>query len=504
MANSARQPNVLLVTSDEQRWDQLGCTGMTGIGTPHLDRLAREGVCLTRAYTASPTCTPCRVSLLTGTYPSIHGAYCIGVNADPFPEPLLPRTLAAHGYHTALVGKHHFVTRTCEDRQLGAPPGEELEYYRSWHGPWLGFTEVYASTGHTTHGGPRQHYRAWLDERSTDYAQHFPLLGGEAPDYGAWQLPAELSDSAFVADCTSRIITSQADRPWFCWASFQDPHGPYACPREWYERVDTRAMPPPLQGYREGEFSDRPDIYRTLYEANEQWGRKSYRIEGGEMGGVYGYSDYEPHERTIMQAEVGMVGMLDHYIGTILETLEHTGQADNTLIILTSDHGTMLGHHGLWGKGITAYDDCQRVPFIAWGRDMVKARGVCDRLANVVDIPRTILAACGCSAPQGMQGIDLGPFLRGDVERAMSSTLVEYRASTDGPRQNTLVTETRKLVVYDRDYDGELYDLETDPDQHHNLWNEPGSRTLRSSMLYELCRRHLHNQGVVQPRVSFA
>jgi len=111
MVDNAQQPNVLLITTDEQRWDQVGCTGLTGIGTPNLDRLAQEGVCLTRAYTPSPTCTPCRVSLLTGTYPSIHGAYCIGVNADPFPEALLPQTLAAHGYHTALVGKHHFVTR---------------------------------------------------------------------------------------------------------------------------------------------------------------------------------------------------------------------------------------------------------------------------------------------------------------------------------------------------------------------------------------------------------
>ncbi|MFW6303552.1 MAG: sulfatase, partial [Candidatus Sumerlaeota bacterium] len=424
------KPNILFITTDEQRWDQIGITGLTGIETPNMDRLAREGVCLTRAYSASPTCTPCRVTMLTGQYPSIHGAYTIGVTPDPFPRPLLTETLQDSGYYTALVGKHHFVQRCKEEEHLGAPENDadKMDYYRRWHGPWLGFDEVYASSGHTKSGNPKQHYRVWLEERHNDYEKYFPELGGTAPAYGAWHLPAELSDSAFVSERISKIIEEQKDQNWFCWASFQDPHGPFVCPKEWFERVDTEAMPEPMEGYRKGEFDDRPKFYAKIHAANEQWGEKSYRVDGLELGGVYGHAEDVENERTIMQVEAGLVGMLDHYIGEMLKTLERTGQLDNTIIILTSDHGTMLGHHGLWGKGMAAYEDCQRVPFIAWGKP-IERRGVKDDLANVADIPRTILSLCGCEIPQGMQGTDLGNYLRGETDQTVEATLIEYRAS---------------------------------------------------------------------------
>ncbi len=503
VGNSTKRPNILLITTDEQRWDQMGCSGLTGIATPHMDRLAREGVSLTRAYCPSPTCTPCRVSILTGQYPSVHGAYSIGVTPDPFPRPLLPEALVRHGYFTAMVGKHHFVQRRVEDRQLGAPEGDMREYYRRWNGPWLGFDEVYASSGHTTAGNPKQHYQVWLEERAPDYARYFPALGGDAPDYGAWELPAGLSDSAFVADRISNIIEKKSGQPWFCWASFQDPHGPFVCPREWFERVDTDAMPAPYEGYREGEFDDRPEFYAKLHASDEEWGKKTYRIDGIEMGGVYGHARDVENERAIMQAEAGLVGLLDHYIGRILQALERTDQLENTLIILTSDHGSMLGHHGLWGKGITAYEDCQRVPFIAWGCG-VQSRGIRHELANVIDIPRTILSACGCPIPQGMQGADLTAYLRGQTDHTADATLIEFRASQNGPRQYTYVTKSHKLVVYHENYEGELYNLEQDPDQYYNLWNDPDSAKRKNALLYDLCRYHLKNQGKVQDRTSFA
>ncbi|MFW5870185.1 MAG: sulfatase, partial [Candidatus Sumerlaeota bacterium] len=233
------------------------------------------------------------------------------------------------------------------------------------------------------------------------------------------------------------------------------------------------------------------------------WGQKSYRVEGVELGGVYGHAEDVENERTIMQVEAGLVGMLDHYIGEILKTLERTGQLDNTVIILTSDHGTMLGHHGLWGKGMAAYEDCQRVPFIAWGKD-VKGRGVQAKLANVVDLPRTILSLCGCDIPQGMQGWDLSAYLRGETDETAEATLIEYRASQNGPRQNTFVTDRYKMIVYHEGLEGELYDLEEDPNQYRNLWNDSGSADVKNALVYALCRHHLQNQGKVHDRKTFA
>jgi uncharacterized sulfatase len=484
--------------------DQMACTGLTGIDTPHLDRLAKEGVCSTRAYCASPTCTPSRVSLLTGTFPSIHGAYAIGVTADPFPRPLLPEALKAAGYTTALVGKHHFVQRYREDAHLGARSHDDLDYFRQWNGPWLGFDTVYASSGHTTLENPREHYRVWLQERSPGYEKWFPELGGEAPEYGAWDLPAELSDSAFVADRCQHLIRERQNEPWFCWASFQDPHGPYVCPREWYDRVDPQTMPLPYPGYREGEFDNRPAFYKKIHQSNEPWGKKTFRIDDQELGATYGHAGYDAHEREIMRAEVGMIGMLDHYLGTLLETLEATGQLENTLILFTSDHGFMHGHHGLWGKGIAAYEDCQKVPFIAWGPGLVQPKGLVDGLVSLIDLPRTLVAAAGAEPSQGMQGKDLLPWLKGETDNPRRDVRIEFRTSQNGPRQTTLVTDRHKLIVYDTPDEGELYDLCEDPDQYRNLWNDPSAQILKGTLCHQLTQNHLHEQGAVHDRTTFA
>ena len=276
------KPNILLITSDEQRWDQIGCLGFGGLGTPCLDRLAKEGICLTRAYSASPTCTPARVSLLTGQYPSRHGAYAIGVTPDPFPRPMLPETLKAAGYSTSLIGKHHFVRRKHEDEQIGGER-DDLNYYRQWHGPWLSFDEVQLGSGHTSSGNPSQHYHAWLADKDPDYHKHFPRLGGYAPKYGAWDLPHELSDSAWVSENVCNVIEKNKEEAWFCWANFQDPHGPWVCPKSYYDQVDEDSMPKRYAGFQAGEFDDRPAFYQQLFDADQEWGEKTFRVAGQEV-----------------------------------------------------------------------------------------------------------------------------------------------------------------------------------------------------------------------------
>lgn len=497
-----RRPNILLITSDQHRYDHLGCLGTPGFATPHLDRMAREGIHFNRAYTPCPICTPTRVSLLTGQYPSRHGAYSIGVTLDPFPSVTLPAVLGAAGYHTALFGKHHFVRRDDEIAHMAGTPHPPRSFWENWRGPYVGFQEFQANTGHTINNVPEAHYRLFLERAGVDYAPWFHVT---RPDYsrfetGRWEIPAEYHDSAWVAGVTSDYLRRRAgdDAPWFCWASFQDPHEPMVCPDPWYSQVDPAALEP-YADYREGEFDDRHEIYRRMRESD--FGRFN---DGNGFPSCFGDFPRRGIERDSLRATAGMVNFLDDRIGAICRTLAETGQLENTLIVYTTDHGEMHGHHGLWGKGAAAYEGCQRVPLLAWAPGLIPATGRTEALANLVDLPRTFLGFAGVDLPLGWQGCDLGPVLRGETGTVQDAVTIELRPTHDTFYQQTLVTATHKLVVYQDTPDGELYDLTVDPDQYHNLWRAPAARDLRDTLLHRLIRLNLEREGHAPPRQSFA
>jgi uncharacterized sulfatase len=343
----AERPNILLITTDQQRFDHLGVKGTPGIRTPHLDRLAREGAHFDRAYTPSPLCVPCRVSLLTGRYPSTHHAYSIGVTVDPFPSPTLPAVLGAAGYHTALIGKSHFVSRVDEARHMAGGREPEPDFFRRWRGPYVGFHEVAASTGHNIHTDPAMHYRVFLEDAGVDYAPWF--FRGQ-PDYdhhqaGPWMIPERYHDTHWVAEEAGACIRRQSasGRPWFCWASFQDPHEPFVCPEPWYSRVEADRLRI-YEDHRPGEFDDRPEIYRRMLDRS--FGPYN---EGMGVPCSFGVPAMNGRARRALQATAGMVSFIDDRVGHLLRTLEETGQLEQTVILFTSDHGELHGHNGLWG-----------------------------------------------------------------------------------------------------------------------------------------------------------
>ena len=500
-----KRPNILLITTDQQRADHIGLERLPGMPTPHLDRLGREGLHCRRGYTCCPICTPARVSLLTGTYPSRHGAYTIGVTADPEPSPSVAELLGEAGYATALFGKSHFVARKDEARDMlgDDADGADSAAFRKWSGPYRGFQEFQGSDGHTINANVNQHYRVWLEEQGVDFAPHFPKLSApESYDHhacGPWDLPAEYHTTRWIGDLTADFIERKGGEtaPWFCWASFEDPHEPFVCPEPWYSAVDAGALEP-FEGYREGEFDDRHPVYRDTYENQ----RGKWKDEAA-LPCLQGKGAYQGREREALRATAGMIGFIAEQVGRMLGALEKTGQADNTLVVFTSDHGELHGHHGLWGKGVTAHEDAQRVPFLVWGPGLGPARGTTDALVNLVDLPRTFLGLAGIAAPQGMQGADLGPLLRGERESVRDCTLVECRPVRH-LHQHTLITDRHKLVVYNDWEGGELYDLHADPDQYRNLWAEPSSRDTREALLLRLARFHADNTGEALPRRAFA
>lgn len=495
-----KRPNILLITTDQQRWDHLSLLGTPGIRTPHLDRLGREGCHFNRAYTPSPVCLPCRVSLLTGQFPSSHHAYSIGMTVDPFPAVTLPGVLGASGYHTALIGKSHFVSTGDMARHMAGGREPEPDFFRSWHGPYVGFQQVVTSTGHNIHSEPDMHYRVFLEEAGVDYRGWF--CHGR-PDYnhhasGVWEIPAEYHDTAWVGQNTEAYIRERAGReePWFCWTSFQDPHEPFVCPEPWYAGVEAGQLRP-YEGYREGEFDDRPEIYRRMFTRDF--------APYGEAHGVpccYGDDDREP--LSSLRATAGMLAFIDDRVGRIIATLEATGEWANTVVVFTTDHGEMHGHHGLWGKGLAAYEDNQRVPLLIWAPGLLPGLGTTEALASLVDLPRTFLGLAGVPVPQGMQGQDLAPVLGGEAAEVQDAVLVETRVTRDSLHQQTLVTAGHKLVVYRHEEAGELYDLRRDPDQYENLWARPAHRELREKMYMRLARLHMEREGEVHARHRFS
>lgn len=497
-----QRPNILFITSDQQRWDHTGLTGLPGLPTPALDRIGREGVWFSRAYCPAPVCTPTRLSWLTGLYPSLHGSHTLGVTADPFPQPTLAERLQAAGYRTCLVGKSHFTERRLEEAHLL----QHIGAYRDdpefpFDGPYVGFDAVQLASGHTANTVPAMHYRRFLERAGVDFARWFPLLHSGTYDQeyaGAWNLPEAYHSSTWIGEQSEqwlrRVMEPDSQQPWFCWMSFEDPHEPMYCPEPWFSRVDRDALQP-FAGDREGEFEDKPPFYAEA--AAGDWGRTN-DIETTPC--VYPRRRLDRVADVALQATVGMIGLIDDRVGRVIRLLEDRGQLDQTLIVYTSDHGEMHGHHGFWGKGYTAYEDCQRVPLLIRAPWLIRRQGCRPEIVNTIDLPRLFLEAAGLWPVYGLQGAGLRAFLDGEAGQIRSGTLIESRL-TKRLYQLTYVNQTHKIVVYEEESWGELYDLEADPDQYTNLWDrDPG---LRGQLLQEMARQRMREEPASPPRLSF-
>jgi len=498
--------NVLLITSDQQRWDALGSENPV-LKTPALDRLAREGILFQRAYTCNPVCTPARASILTGHYPSRHGAYTIGT-CLPEDYRTVPQVMSEAGCFTAICGKAHF--QPCTNQPLGdngsmeAPPRIfDFDFFRNWSGPYYGFQLARLAIAHSKErNAASMHYGLWLKEQGVDLDRYFGW--GAYADYGTWDLPEELHNSRWTADETIAAIDAArgSGRPFFIWSSFQDPHNPCVVPEPWASMYDPADMP----DYRlhEGEFEGKPPFYRRAHE----WGSGLGDPDLDGEKNWYCFRGIEEMDeaatRRLTAIYFGMVSLMDRHIGRILDHLDSTGLADDTLVIFTTDHGDYLGNHGLWWKGLPAYDDAQRIPFIVRAPGCRTPGARSRAFQSLVDIGPTALAAMGLEAPAGLQGVDQLQAWQDAGAGARDWAMCEFRP-TEGPfMQKTFVCDRWKLVLYHDRVWGELYDLDCDPDQHHNLWDDPAHASVRAELMLRFISAEMEKDGTLLPRVAWA
>jgi arylsulfatase A-like enzyme len=477
--------NVLLITSDQQHWNTLGCLN-SEIQTPNLDRLAQQGTLYNRGYCPNPVCTPTRASIITGQYPSQHGAYALGTQLAPDTR-TVGHIFQEAGYRTALVGKAHFQ----QNRQYPDYPSLEampfvhdLDLWRNFTDDFYGFEHIELARNHVDEAQVGQHYMIWMEEKGFDWRPHFGRDKDKPRRRHKWSLPEEFHYNSWNAERTCALLDSykENEESFFLWSSFPDPHPPYLVPEPWDTMYDPSELTVPTAV--EGEHDANPPHFQLTQTEKPDF--SPWRESGGFLPGFHSHLFDRDDMAKDIAIYYGMVSFMDAYIGKILNKLDDLGLSENTLVVYTSDHGHFYGQHGLRAKGAFHYEDQIRVPFLVRQPGSVPAGVRSESLQTLVDLAPSFLAASGIEIPRSMSGVDQTPVWYGKQESARDHILVENRNEFHTLNLKTFVDDRYKITAYrDRDY-GELFDLQEDPNELANLWDRPECAKLKQDLLLRL------------------
>jgi arylsulfatase A-like enzyme len=504
----ATRPNILLITSDQQHWIALGVQNPQ-VKTPNLDRLAAQGALFERAYCPNPTCTPTRASIITGLLPSQHGAWSLGTKL-PEQVPTVGDLLTEAGYHTALVGKAHFqpLRETPQYRSVESYPTlQQLDFWKNWDQPFYGFRHVELTRNHADEAHVGQHYAIWMEQNGCDnWRDYFrPPTGTRTSKSRTWEIPEKYHYNAWIADRSNALIDcyAESEEPFLLWSSFFDPHPAYLIPEPWASMYDPKDIDVPA--VTPGEHDKNPITFRMTQDKNADFSWYSKEEHGSACHGMHCHL----HDRDEMAKNIaiyyGMVSCMDHYIGKILDNLEAKGLADNTMVVFTTDHGHFFGQHGLMAKGPYHYEDLVKVPFIARWPGKIAAGQRTDAITSLVDLTPTFLGAAGQKVPFTMSGIDQSQAWCGDaVASERDFAIVENRHNPTRVHLRTYVDARYKLTCYRGDDHGELFDLEQDPGEIDNKWDNPDYAALKSQLLLKALQRDMQSEPLHMPRISGA
>ena len=509
----SRRPNILLITSDQQHFDTLGVANPR-IKTPQLDRLCHEGTRFDRAYCANPVCSPSRSTIITGMYPSLHGCWTIGVKL-PEDVPTVGDTFQQNGYDSTLIGKAHF-------QPLNSQPGSEsleshptlrdLDFWRNFHGPFYGFNHLETNRNHADEYHAGQHYAIWMEEKGLknwrDYFQDWPPKPTNVKHYWeagrqfAWDLPPEFHYTTWVAERSIARIEQNAreDKPFFLWSSFADPHPPYLVPQPWASMYNPADMKP--GDLSPGEIEHWPTHLELTQQDSPDY--SSFAETQWPNHGFHTHLVDRAHLQRQMAIYYGMISFMDQQIGRILDALDRTGQADNTLIVFTTDHGHFLGQHGLIAKGAFHFEDLLKLPFIVRFPERVPANRSNQSLQSLVDLAPTFLSAAGIEVPGIMQGVNQLPVWQGQSDSARDCVIVENRHQPTSVHLRTYVNNRYKLTLYRNRPWGELYDLQDDPHERHNRWADVTFAEVKSQMMSIALNAELVREPTRMPRIAGA
>ncbi|MDE0626671.1 MAG: sulfatase-like hydrolase/transferase [Bryobacterales bacterium] len=425
----SRQANLLFLCSDQHQAAATGCYGHHQVLTPHIDEIASEGIRFERAYCQAPVCVASRGSIITGDYPSRHGARILD---DPLPEGT--RTVAHffsdQGYATGAIGKMHFVD---ESRRHGFAHRVNAATYQS---------------------------RLTRSETSA-FRQDQGAGGGTTGRPSA--MPERLFRDTFYSEEAVRFLRENRDRPFCLWASFFMPHTPLVPHQRYWDLYD-------------GVQLDLPDRSPNALET----GFHGHLVRARERG-WYQQTDEQLHDA--IRGYYGNVSQMDANVGRVFDTLRELGLDRNTVVVYTSDHGEMAGAHRMWTKH-NMYEQSVRVPLIIRTPDRLGAGSAQQQIVEQADLFPTLAELCGFDPPSGIDGRSIAPSVRGEDQRGREFAYSEYyfcrRVFTADDRfvgrPPILMVRTNRWKLNYLSWErSELFDLENDPGEFRNAIDDPGN-----------------------------
>ncbi len=452
------QPNIILIITDQQRYDTINALGFPYMDSPNLDRLATEGASFDNCHITAPSCAPARASLFTGYYPHVTG---ILANGDLWRRSWV-EDLAAAGYHCVNIGKMH-------SKPFETP---------------LGFHERFVVENKDRYLQGREYMDQWdkaLEKRGLVKQQR--VLYRQRDDYrermGAfsWDLPPETHSDNFVGGLAqSWLRNRKVDQPLFLQIGFPGPHPPYDPTPDAAAQYIDRDLP--LPEVTLAELADQPPPFQQLRQHNTE-------IDHDSIVHLLQPSRLQlQRQRAYYLANVSMI---DKQVGEIMNGLDEQGLLENSIVIFTSDHGDCLGDHGHIQKW-TMYDIITRVPAIFWAPGRIPAGQRFSQLCQWMDIGATILDLAGIPRAESMQAQSLTPALQGESWQGRELVFAEHPPDNvyEGPYMSMVRSHTHKLVHFAGQEYGQLFDLEADPGETDNRWSDEALADVKRELLNAL------------------
>lgn len=461
------RPNIVLIITDQQRFDTIRALGAPWMHTPHIDGIVAEGRAFTNCFVTSPVCVASRASMFRGVYPHSTNVY---TNFEPW-EPNWVQWLADAGYHCVNIGKMHinpydakggfhqrFMVEN-KDRPLFLE-----EHDRAIYDEW---DKALKARGLVK---PSRYTRAEADPKG-----FLDALG-----CFVWETDADMHPDNFVGNTAAWWLEERkAETPFFLQVGFPGPHPPYDPTAEHLARYETADIPVPRVD--DEELARQPAMHRRLRQSMVDFNIDSVA-----------WRESAPQEDLLKLRRyyAANVTMIDEKVGEIMDMLARRDYLDNTIVIFCSDHADALGDHGHIQKW-TMYDTVVRVPLVIWAPGRVKP-GISDELVQLMDVSPAILEACGLPIPDNWEAKSLWPLLEDDQPSAEP-----FRDHVYAELGRDHIQSASEFVIMRRDHDwkqviyvgedeGELYDLRTDPDETVNLWSDPSHQERRDQGTREI------------------
>ncbi len=443
MKQKIKKRQVIFIMTDTQGANMLGCYGRPEMQTPHLDRMADQGVRFDQAHTTSPLCGPARSAIFTGTYPHTNGSWA---NELPVGDNVanVGQRLKDNGIHCGYIGK--------------------------WH---LSGTDYFGNGRCPDYFDPDYWYdmKCYLDEMPSDELRTASRQEMTPALVDQYNMTEEFTFAHKCSDKGIDFLAKNSDQDFFLTVSYDEPHEPFICPKEYFEKF--KDFKYKLGANADDDLADKPEHHRKFAETLKEWGAKAITEENGEKG--FSFPAYFACNHYV-----------DYEIGRLLTAIEK--QAPDALVIFTSDHGDQVFAHGLYGKGPFMYEESNRIPFLVKWPGQAPAASVAKHPVSHIDITPTLLDYYGLDVPPFLQGQSILKDIKAPEQqerRSIFSEFGRFDAYADGvggliPIRS--VFDGRYKLVVNLFQTDELYDLEKDPGEITNLIHSEEQVEIRNQL----------------------